>query len=650
MLQNIREKTSGWIATFILGTIIVIFGLGFGIQDFLSPQIKSDVATIESEAKFLGFGKDSEQISQTEFRERFKQLRDREMAQQGEAFDVDKFDGAESKREILEKLVDEKLILFAAKQKGLLVSDAMLADAIKKIPLFQNEQGVFDVLKYKNFLAGNGLTEVEADKMIGEDALRQILLGSIIGTSVASDAEVDAFYKLDRQTRDLRYLVIPAKADELAAPVAAEVDAWYKKNSSRYRSEEKVSIEYVELNAASFPVAETADEIALRDLYEKNINAYRTAEQKMASHIFFAVAKDASATTANAALAKANNVLKFARTPGADFATLAAQYSEDAGTKDSGGDLGPVEAGLFDPAFEKAFSDLQVGQISNPVRTADGYALILFRESIAGEARSFEEVRAELEARYFENERERALSDRVSDLLEKAYSDPNTLAASAKKIGLTALRAGPFTRTQGEGLAALEPIRKAAFSAPLKVNREVSDAIEIAEGQIVIMRVVDHKPVADVPLAQIRDRVQADFQADRLEKASLKRAEAFQARANKGESLDAIATEIGAQVAVWPMMTRNPPIPQLADVAKAAFALPRPDAKSKQVGVAKLQGDSYALIEVVAVKEGDISGLDAEARKNTRLQFAQARARAEIDDYVKALRKQYKVTVVEANL
>jgi peptidyl-prolyl cis-trans isomerase D len=650
MLQNIREKTSGWIATFILGTIIIIFGLGFGIQDFLSPQIKSDVATIEGEAKFLGFGKDSELISQAEFRERFKQLRDREMAQQGDAFDVDKFDGAESKREILEKLVDEKLILFAARQKKLVVSDAMLADAIKKIPAFHNEQGVFDVLKYKNFLAGNGLTEAQADKMIGEDALRQMLLGSIIGTSVASDAEVDAFYRLDRQTRDLRYLVIPAKADELKAPTAAETDAWYKQNSSRYRSEEKVSIEYVELNAASLPVAEKVDEIALRDLYEKNINAYRTAEQKMASHIFFAVAKDAPANIANAALAKANNVLKLARTPGADFAALAAQYSEDAGTKDTGGDLGPVEAGLFDPAFEKAFAGLQLGQISNPVRTADGYELILFRESIAGEARTFEEVRPELETRYFENERERALSDRVSDLLEKAYSDPNTLAASAKKIGLTAMRTGPFTRTQGEGLAALEPIRKAAFSAPLKVNREVSDAIEIAEGQIVIMRVVDHKPVADIPLAQIRDRVQADFQAERSEKAALKRAEAFQDRANKGENLDALATEIGAQVAVWPMMTRNPPIPQLADVAKAAFALPRPDAKTKQVGIAKLQGDSYALIEVVAVKEGDISTLDTETRKNTRQQFAQARARAEIDDYVKALRKQYKVTVVEANL
>jgi len=650
MLQNIRDKTSGWIATFILGTIIVIFGLGFGIQDYLSPQSNNYVAKIEGEGLFLGFRKPSKEIGVDEFRTRLEQARQREMAEKGDAFDAAKFETVESKRAVLDKLIDEELIVFAAQQKGLKVSDAVLADAVKKLPDFQNEKGVFDILKYKSFLAGRGMTETQVDELIRKGIERQMVPGTIVGSSMASDAEVESYIKLERQTRDLRYLPIPALAVAQPSPIASEINAWYKKNSSRYRNDEKVTIEYVEINGASLPVKETADEASLLDLYKKQINAYRTADQKMASNIFFAVAKDAPATAANTALAKANNVAKLARVPGADFASLAKQYSEDEGSKDSGGDLGAVEPGLLDPAVEKAFAGLQVGQVSDPIRSADGYNVIFYRENVAGEARSFEEVRPELEASYFERERETVLNKTVEQLTDAAYKDPAALVVEAKKMGLTPLRAGPFTRSAGDGIAALEPIRKAAFSDAQKINREVSDAIEIAENQIVVLRVVDYKPAGVIPLAEIRDRVQADFVADRASNAAKTRAEALQARANKGETLDALAKELGVPVSDWPLMPRNPPIPQLTEVAKAAFALPRPDGKKIQIGVAKLQAESYALIQVMTVKEGDVTSIDAETRKSIRKQLAQARGSVEAEAYVKSLRKEYKVTVIEANL
>jgi peptidyl-prolyl cis-trans isomerase D len=650
MLQNIRDKTSGWIATVILGTIIIIFGLGFGIQDYLSPQANNYVAKIEGEDLFLGFRKPVKEVSVDEFRSRLEQARQTEMAQQGDAFDAVKFDSLESKRAVLEKLIDEKLVVFAAQQKGLKVSDAVLADAVKKMPEFQNEQGIFDVLKYKSFLAGRGMSEVQVDELIREGMERQMVPGTIMASSMASDTEVESYIKLERQTRDLRYLPIPALSVQQAAPTEAEISAWYKKNTARYRSEENMTIEYVEINGASLPVTATVDEASLLDLYNKKINAYRTADQKMASDIFFALAKDAPANIANAVLTKANNVAKQARSPGADFAALAKQYSQDEGSKDNGGDQGAVEPGLFDPAFEKAFAALQVGQVSDPVRGADGYHVIFYRENVAGEARSFQEVRSELEASYFERERERVLNKTVEQLTDKAYQDPAALAVEAKKLGLTPLRAGPFSRSTGEGLAALEPVRKAAFSDALKINREVSDAIEIAENQIVVMRVVDYKPAGTIALAGIRDRVKADFMADRLATAAKARAEALQARANKGESLDALAKELGGQVADWPLMPRNPPIPQLTEVAKSAFSLPRPGLKTSKIGVAKLQADSYALIQVVAVKEGDINSIDAETRKSIRKQLAQARGSVEADAYTKALRKEFRVTVIEANL
>lgn len=59
---------------------------------------------------------------------------------------------------------------------------------------------------------------------------------------------------------------------------------------------------------------------------------------------------------------------------------LAAQNSEDPGSKDSGGDLGFVGKGQFVPEFETAVKSLQIGQISDPVKSSYGYHVIQLLE------------------------------------------------------------------------------------------------------------------------------------------------------------------------------------------------------------------------------------------------------------------------------
>jgi peptidyl-prolyl cis-trans isomerase SurA len=61
---------------------------------------------------------------------------------------------------------------------------------------------------------------------------------------------------------------------------------------------------------------------------------------------------------------------------GEDFATLAAQNSDDPGSKSQGGDLGWVYPGDTVPEFERAMDALKPGEISPPVRSPFGWHLI----------------------------------------------------------------------------------------------------------------------------------------------------------------------------------------------------------------------------------------------------------------------------------
>jgi parvulin-like peptidyl-prolyl isomerase len=100
-----------------------------------------------------------------------------------------------------------------------------------------------------------------------------------------------------------------------------------------------------------------------------------TGERVQASHILLSVPEDASDAVEQETLARAISITQELKN-GADFATLAEQYSDDPGSAANGGDLGFFGRGMMVPEFEEAAYALDVGQISEPVRSQFGYHII----------------------------------------------------------------------------------------------------------------------------------------------------------------------------------------------------------------------------------------------------------------------------------
>ena len=107
---------------------------------------------------------------------------------------------------------------------------------------------------------------------------------------------------------------------------------------------------------------------------------------------------------------------------GADFAALAAEYSSDTTSAVNGGDLGWFGRGRMVAPFEEAAFSLEVGEISEPIRTDFGYHLIEVLEKDAERAKepsALESERAQAYNTWLEEQIAATPVERPSDMVSK---------------------------------------------------------------------------------------------------------------------------------------------------------------------------------------------------------------------------------------
>lgn len=138
-------------------------------------------------------------------------------------------------------------------------------------------------------------------------------------------------------------------------------------------------------------------EADLRAEYARLARELQTTSLPHVSHIFLAVPETASEAQVAAVRARAEALAARVR-GGADFAAIARESSEDAASREAGGDLGEVQAGTLPEALDEAISHLAVGAVSDPVRGPGGFHVLRVTERRAPAPPAFESVRERLQA------------------------------------------------------------------------------------------------------------------------------------------------------------------------------------------------------------------------------------------------------------
>jgi len=553
--------------------------------------------------------------------------------QQMPTVDVKLLDTPAMRRETLDSIVRERVLLAASEHMHMGVSDERLQRVFSTDPQFaalRNPDGSVN----RDLLVAQGMSsEMFAQSLRQDLAMRQVLQG-IGTTAVAPKAVVDPSLDALLQRRQVQYQRFDAQAYRSKVnPADAEIEAYYKANETLFRAAEQARIEYVVLDLQTLQKGVTVSDDELKRYYAENASRYTAAEERRASHILIKADKDMAAADRQKARAKADALLEQLRKSPGQFAELAGKNSDDPGSAERGGDLDFFGRGAMVKPFDDAVFAMKPGEISNVVESEFGFHIIQLTGQRGGEKKSFDSVRAEIEAEVKKQLAQKRYAEAAEQFTNIVYEQADSLQPVVDKLKLER-RSAMVQRAPAAGATgplASAKLLEAVFGNDAVRNKRNTDAVEIGPNQLASARIVEYMPARTLPLAEVKDQVRERLVGQQAAALARKEGEALlaQLRKNGDTALPetAVIGRIGSQG-----MPRS-----LIDAVLAADAgkLPAP------VGV-DLGDQGYIVAKVTQVLPRDPSLGNEQALQS---QYAQAIASAEMQAYYAALKTRYKAEI-----
>lgn len=626
MFDFFRKHT--WLLQVILGFVVLAF-VGGGVYQGYGSFMRDEGTTVATV--------DGRKITRNEWefaqREQIERIR-RQMPN----VDARLFDTPEMKRQSLDAVVRERVMLTAAEKLHLTTTDDRLQRLFASDPqlaFLRNPDGSVN----KDALAAQGMSsEMFAQRLRQDLSVRQVVSGiaaSVWAPVSATDAALDAMFQL-REVQVQRF----ATKDSIAAvaPTDADIDKYYKDpaNAPQFMAPELEDIEYVVLDLDALKKGINVSEKELRDYYAANEKRYTSPEERRASHILVKVDAGASAADRAKAKARAEALLADVKKNPASFAEVARKNSDDPGSAEKGGDLDYFgRGGLAAKPLEDAAFALKPDEIGALVESEFGYHIVKLLAVRGGERRGFDSVRAEIEGEVKGQLAQKRFSEAAVDFTNMVYEQPDSLKPVVDKLALALRSAQNIGRVPAPGAVgalANPKFLDALFGTDAIRNKRNTEAIEIGANTLVSGRVVKYQAAHQLPLADVKAKVRERLVT--LQAAALAR--------KLGEARLAELRAAPATVMTEPAVSVSRAQAHDLPGALVDAALKAPIATLPAFVGVDLGDQGYAVVKINRVLGRDPLTADA---ARARSQYAQAWGDAESLAYYAALKTRYKVEI-----
>ena len=555
--------------------------------------------------------------------------------------DAKLLDSPQARYATLERLVRDRVVALAADQAKLSTSDDRLARFLQEDPTIaslRKADGKIDMDRYRQLAANQGLTPEGFENNVRADLARQQVEMAVRASSFAvpavADVALNAFFE-KREVQMVNFLASDYSAK--VSPTDAELEAFYQKNQALFQSPEQARVEYVVLDLDAVKKGIQIPEPDLKAYYEQNATRLSGVEERRASHILINAPKEAAAAERQKSRLKAEELLKAARANPAAFADLARKNSQDQGSAAKGGDLDYFARGAMVKPFEDAVFAMQKGAISDLVESDFGFHIIQLTDIKLPKQRSFDDMRASLEADLINQQAQRKFAEVAEIFTNTVYEQSDSLQPVADKLKLEIKTADKLTRQPQPGVTGIlgnEKFLDRLFSSDSIANKRNTEAIETAANQLVAGRVVMHQPARTLALAEVLAQVRAQVVAARASELAKKEGAEKLALWKAGS---APASLPAAQV-----VSRDQPLNLPAPVLTAA--LRADSAKLPAWEGVDLGAQGYAVVRVNRVVARDEAA--QAALRQSRDQYAQWWTGAESQAYYAVLKEKLKAEIL----
>ncbi|WP_435100419.1 SurA N-terminal domain-containing protein [Arhodomonas sp. AD133] len=640
MLQAIRDVTRGWVAYVIVAVLIVPFAL-FGVYNYFTGGSNPPIAKVEGR-----------EITRQQLDQAVQQQRQRLRRMLGEQYDPAMFEGEALRRQALEELINSTVVDAFAEREGLRLTDEGLREYISQQAAFQVE-GEFSAERYQTVLRQSGLTPDRYEAQLRRQYAASQLPQAVSTSAVVTDEELARFVALQRQQRDVAILRVPRQAFGEAFTADEEtLRDYYQSHKDRWRRPEQVKLAFIELSREQLLAQADVDAEAVRERYESlKDTRFTQGGERRVRHILLEAPSDADEATVAAARDKLAEVRSRIVSDELDFAAAAEEFSQDPATADEGGSMGWVARGDLPEALEGPAFDLEAGEISEPVRSDFGWHLVMVADVRDQAVEPFEDVRDELRQELAGEEVENRFYELSNELANLAYENPDSLQPAADALDQVISRTDWISRDGADsGVASEQAVLEAAFSEEVLGERRNSEAIDLGDDRVVVVRVADHRPATIREFEAVREEVRADWLAERTaEKARERGSELQEALAEGGEPQQLAGDgPVAFQAYGW-IGRDGGDVP--GPIREKAFRMPRPDEDAaRQVAGLALPDGSYAVVILRGVRDGKLSDVADEERQQLRSRLRQLDAAGSRQALVQSLRADADVTIYEDRL
>ena len=522
-------------------------------------------------------------------------------------------------QQVLKELVFQRELAVEAKQLGITVSDQERADRIRQLipTAFVGGTFVGNDQYAAQVEATSGMGVAEFEDLIGQGLLQEKFRELVTDGMSVSPAEVEQEFR--RRNDKLKIIYVAIKPDDLQAqiePSDVDLSAYFEKNKAKYNVPQRRVVQYAFLDLEQLRLHANIPQDQIRSYYEQHIDRYKMPDRAHVAHILFkTVGKTDS--EAEEISKKAEDVLKKAKS-GANFGDLAKQYSDDS-TKEVGGDLDWIVRGQTVPEFEQAAFSLPIGSISDLVKTQYGFHIVKVIDRQAARTQTLDDVFPQILGTLQEDQAQREAEDLSGQIsAEIRRSGRVSIDDLAKKFNLKFGQTPP--------LEANKPILEVGNSPELTETifrlrpGDDSAAIRTDKGYVVIS-VKEDQPAHPATLAEVRDRVLADYRREKAADLAKSRAEELAQRAKSGEDLAKAAKPLGLEAKTSDLFSRTGSISDLGGAAQLgpAFSL-----AAGQTSDAVPLGADWAVYRVLERQPANPADL-AKQRQDIQQQLLDAR-------------------------